>query len=331
MSHNSEIILNVQGLSISLSEKTKKAEKVISTDLVKDLSFSLAKGKTLALVGESGSGKSLTAQAILKLFYAPSLYIKKGAILFQGEDLVHKNEKQMQKLRGKEIAFISQNPMSALNPTLTIGFQLMECLQEAKETAKEKSLAMLQAVGIHDVRSRFSSYPHELSGGQKQRILIAMSLINKPKLLIADEPTTALDVTLQAEILDLLRALQKKMEMALIFITHDLGIVAQIADSVAVMYAGKIVELGSLDEIFYNPLHPYTKALLASVPRLDYAVAAPLVTLAGCPPVAGKVQGRCSFLERCPSAMRCCAKFEPSVSIIEGRQIRCWNSGEKNL
>ena len=270
MSHNSEIILDVQGLSIALSGKTKEG-KNRTTDLVKDLSFSLAKAKTLALVGESGSGKSLTAQAILKLFCAPNLYIKSGVILFQGEDLACKSEKEMQKLRGKEIAFISQNPMSALNPTLTVGFQLMECLQVTKEVAKERAFEMLQAVGIHDVRCRFSSYPHELSGGQKQRILIAMSLMNKPKLLIADEPTTALDVTIQAEILDLLRSLQKKMEMALIFITHDLSIVAQIADTVAVMYAGKIVELGALDEIFYNPLHPYTKVLLSSVPRLDYS------------------------------------------------------------
>ena len=314
-------LLQIEGLTL--------AHKDI--DLVQDISFSIERGQTLALVGESGSGKSLTAQAILGLFTASSIYIKSGKILFEGEDLTQKSSRDMRALRGQEIAFISQNPMSALNPTLTIGFQLVETMKAPKEEATARAQEMLKLVGMSDVHARIRAYPHELSGGMKQRVLIAMSLMNHPKLLIADEPTTALDVTIQAEILDLLVSLQKKLGMALLFITHDLGIVAQIATQVAVMYSGQIVEIGSLNDIFYSPLHPYTQGLLAAIPRFDQAHSNQLLAIDGSPPVAGSMHGKCPFVTRCPKAMVICSKKAPPRTCFEDRYASCWNLSEKEF
>ncbi|MDB6081422.1 MAG: oppD5 [Chlamydiia bacterium] len=249
---NSTDLLHIDKLSIG-------TEKI----LVDEISFAIPKASTTALVGESGSGKSLTAQAILGLFLSPEITIKAGSIFYCGENLVGKSKQEMRKLRNREIGFIPQNPMNALNPTLTIGFQLTE--SSLLDHPKERALEMLQLVGIADPKARFHAYPHELSGGMRQRVLIAMSLINNPKLLIADEPTTALDSTIQAQIMELLKDLKEKLAMSILFITHDLGLVAQIADHVVVMRHGQIVEQASVTDIFYQPKHPYTKELLSTI------------------------------------------------------------------
>ncbi len=242
-----------------------------SFPLIKDVSFSLYPQETLALVGESGSGKSITAQAIIQLFYTEAIRATQGKIIFAEKNLLHFSLEQMRNIRGKEISFIPQNPLSALNPTSTIGFQLMEAIKTcAFYSKKEKqSLAadMLALVGFADPIRTMNTYPHELSGGMRQRVLIAMALINKPKLVIADEPTTALDMTIQAQILDLLKSLQKQFRTSLLFITHDFGVVAQIADRVAVMYAGQVVECADVNNIFYSPQHSYTQSLIHSLPN----------------------------------------------------------------
>jgi ABC-type dipeptide/oligopeptide/nickel transport system ATPase component len=225
--------------------------------IVNEINFTIDAGETVALVGESGSGKSLTAQAILGLFTSPRMRIHGGSLTFDNKDLI----KEAKSIRGNEICYIPQNPLNALNPTLTIEKQLTECLREQKDT-KEKAYNMLSLVGIDDPRTRLSAYPHELSGGMRQRVLIAMSLMNNPKLLIADEPTTALDVTVQAQIIELLQRLQKELHLAMLFITHDLGVVAQVADQVAVMKKGQIVEFADVESIFYKPSHQYTKKLI---------------------------------------------------------------------
>ena len=236
--------------------------------LVNDLSLAIYPGETVALVGESGSGKTLTAQAIVQLFASPTISICGGAIFFEGKNLLECRPQEMQALRGSDLAFIPQNPLSSLNPTLTIGFQLMEAMKAriSRQKKRELVLEMLQLVGFSAPREQIKAYPHELSGGMRQRVLIAMALINKPKLVIADEPTTALDMTVQAQILDLLCDLKKRCNLSLLFITHDLGIVAQIASRVVVMHAGCVVEAQDVDGFFYSPQHAYTQELIHSVP-----------------------------------------------------------------
>ena len=256
-------ILQVKNLCIGL----KKEERTL---LVKDVSFDLSEKKTLALVGESGSGKTLTASSLMQIFSSEQIAIKSGNILFEGEDLLQKSENELRAIRGKRIAFIMQNHQMALNPLLTIGFQIKEAI--FGKTAKEKTALaeyLLYKTGVAEPKKRLSCYPHELSGGTKQRILIAMAIANNPQILIADEPTTALDVTIQAQILDVLHELKEEFKMSLIFVTHDLGVVRTIADSVAVMHRGKIVEQGLTDEIFLHPKHPYTQSLLQSVLSLE--------------------------------------------------------------
>ncbi|WP_042275902.1 ABC transporter ATP-binding protein [[Clostridium] dakarense] len=239
---------------------------------VRGVTFDLHKGETLAIVGESGSGKSVACKTIMRILSANG-YIKDGEILFDGKDLTKLSESEMEKLRGKDIAMIFQDPMTSLNPTMTIGKQIMEGIVKhqglGKDEAKTKAIELIDLVGISEPEKRFKQYPHQFSGGMRQRIVIAISLACNPKVLIADEPTTALDVTIQAQILELMKDLQEKTEAALIFITHDLGVVANMADRVAVMYAGKIVEYGTSSDIFYNPQHPYTWGLLGSMPTLD--------------------------------------------------------------
>ena len=239
---------------------------------VRGVTFDLHKGETLAIVGESGSGKSVACKTIMRILSSNG-YIKDGQILFDGKDLTKVSEKDMEKVRGKDIAMIFQDPMTSLNPTMTIGKQIMEPIIKhqgfSKEDARKRALELIELVGISDAEKRFKQYPHQFSGGMRQRIVIAISLACNPKVLIADEPTTALDVTIQAQILELIKDLQEKTGVAVIFITHDLGVVANMADRVAVMYAGKIIEYGTSDDIFYDPKHPYTWGLLGSMPTLD--------------------------------------------------------------
>ena len=262
-----ENILEVKDLTISFHTFSGEVQAIRGVD------FELKKGETLAIVGESGSGKSVTTKSIMRLLPPGNSEIKRGEILFNGKDLAKLSDKSMQKIRGKEISMIFQDPMTSLNPTMKIGKQIMEPIIKhqnmSKSEAKERAMDLLRLVGIPNAEERFGQYPHQFSGGMRQRVVIAIALACNPKVLIADEPTTALDVTIQAQILELMKDLQKKIDTSIIFITHDLGVVANVADRVAVMYGGKIVEIGTVDEIFYNPKHPYTWGLISSMPSLD--------------------------------------------------------------
>ncbi|REJ08457.1 MULTISPECIES: ABC transporter ATP-binding protein [Halobacillus] len=264
-----EKLLDVKNLHVSFDTYGGEVKAV------RGVNFDVKKGETLAIVGESGSGKSVTTKALMHLIPKPPGRIKEGEILFEGRDLAKMNEKQMQKIRGKEISMIFQDPMTSLNPTMKVGNQIMEGLikhqKMSKPQARKRVMELLELVGIPDAENRMKQYPHQFSGGMRQRVVVAIALACNPKLLIADEPTTALDVTIQAQILELMKDIQKKTDSATIFITHDLGVVANVADRVAVMYAGKIVEVGTVDDIFYNPQHPYTWGLLGSMPSLDSA------------------------------------------------------------
>ena len=261
----SETILSIENLRIHFETFAGEVQAIRGVNL------KLQKGETLALVGESGSGKSVTAKSIMKLL-SNNAVVKEGAITFKGENILEKSERDMQSIRGKKIAMIFQDPMTSLDPTMKIGKQITEVIikheKASKEEANKRAEELLELVGIPNAKERMKQYPHQFSGGQRQRIVIAIALACNPDVLIADEPTTALDVTIQAQILELLKELQQQFQMAIIFITHDLGVVANVADRVAVMYAGKVVEVGTADEVFYNPQHPYTWGLLRSMPTL---------------------------------------------------------------
>ena len=261
----SETILSIENLRIHFETFAGEVQAIRGVNL------KLEKGETLALVGESGSGKSVTAKSVMKLL-SNNAVVKEGAIIFKGENILEKSERDMQSIRGKKIAMIFQDPMTSLDPTMKIGKQITEVIikheKASKEEADKRAEELLELVGIPNAKERMKQYPHQFSGGQRQRIVIAIALACNPDVLIADEPTTALDVTIQAQILELLKELQQKFQMAIIFITHDLGVVANVADRVAVMYAGKVVEVGTADEVFYNPQHPYTWGLLRSMPTL---------------------------------------------------------------
>ena len=261
----SETILSIENLRIHFETFAGEVQAIRGVNL------KLQKGETLALVGESGSGKSVTAKSIMKLL-SNNAVVKEGTIPFKGENILEKSERDMQLIRGKEIAMVFQDPMTSLDPTMKIGKQITEVIikheKASKEEADKRAEELLELVGIPNAKERMKQYPHQFSGGQRQRIVIAIALACNPDVLIADEPTTALDVTIQAQILELLKELQQKFQMAIIFITHDLGVVANVADRVAVMYAGKVVEVGTADEVFYNPQHPYTWGLLRSMPTL---------------------------------------------------------------
>ncbi|PCF44080.1 ABC transporter ATP-binding protein [Staphylococcus delphini] len=278
----SERVLEINDLHVSFDIEAGEVQAVRGVDLYLD------KGETLAIVGESGSGKSVTTKAITKLFQGQTGRIKNGSIIFNGEDLTQKSEKELMKLRGKEISMIFQDPMTSLNPTMKIGKQVMEPIVRhiglSKAEAKKRAIELLKLVGLKRVEERFNAYPHQFSGGQRQRIVIAMALACEPKILIADEPTTALDVTMQAQILDLMKELQQKIDTSIIFITHDLGVVANVADRVAVMYGGQMIETGDVNEIFYDPKHPYTWGLLSSMPDLEMADDTALMAIPGSPP-----------------------------------------------
>ena len=261
----SETILSIENLRIHFETFAGEVQAIRGVNL------KLQKGETLALVGESGSGKSVTAKSIMKLL-SNNAVVKEGTITFKGENILEKSERDMQSIRGKEIAMVFQDPMTSLDPTMKIGKQITEVIikheKASKEEANKRAEELLELVGIPNAKERMKQYPHQFSGGQRQRIVIAIALACNPDVLIADEPTTALDVTIQAQILELLKELQQQFQMAIIFITHDLGVVANVADRVAVMYAGKVVEVGTADEVFYNPQHPYTWGLLRSMPTL---------------------------------------------------------------
>ncbi|XXM72594.1 ABC transporter ATP-binding protein [Lysinibacillus sphaericus] len=295
---------------------------------VRGVNFHLNKGETLAIVGESGCGKSVTSQSIMRLIPDPPGRITDGSIVFNGQDLLHLSEKEMRSVRGKDISMIFQDPMTALNPTLTIGEQIMEGIMQhesiSKKGASEKAVEMLNLVGIPHPEERLKQYPHQFSGGMRQRIVIAMALVCQPDVLIADEPTTALDVTIQAQILELFKEVQRKTGVSIILITHDLGVVAQVADRIAVMYAGKIVEEGTRREIFYHPQHPYTKGLLKSVPRLDLD-GAELIPIAGSPPDLFSPPAGCPFSARCDYAMEVCDRVYPVKTKLTGdHHVDCW-------
>lgn len=314
-------LLEVQDLQVSFYTYAGEVQAV------RDVSFSLGKGETLAIVGESGSGKSVTSKSIMRLL-AKTAKIKRGSIRFGGEDLVALSEKKMQSIRGKEIAMIFQDPMTSLNPTMTIGKQIIEVLRKHRNMGKEESakraVELLDQVGIPHPEKRLKQYPHQLSGGMRQRVVIAIALAGEPKVIIADEPTTALDVTIQAQILELMKRLQEELDTSIVLITHDLGVVANMASRVAVMYAGKIVETGTVDEIFYESRHPYTWGLLASMPKLHEA-ADELLAIPGTPPDLSDPPKGCPFAARCPYAMEICYEQLPSYTEhTDTHRAACW-------
>jgi peptide/nickel transport system ATP-binding protein len=287
---------------------------------VDGVSFKIEKGKTLGIVGESGSGKSVTCLTIMGL-NAKKNTITSGEALFNGEDLITMPAKRLRDIRGNDIAMIFQDPMTSLNPVHTIGKQLVEAIQlhrdVSKRQARARSLELLKAVGIPKAEGRIDDYPHQFSGGMRQRVMIAMALVNDPDLLIADEPTTALDVTTQAQILELMDRLQREFGSAIIMITHDLGVIAEIADEVVVMYAARVAERGSVDQLFKRPHHPYTWGLLGSLPRLD-ADADRLVQIQGQPPSLLNPPRGCRFNPRCPYVMNVCKQTEPELRPVSG-------------
>jgi oligopeptide transport system ATP-binding protein len=317
-------ILEVKDLKVSFHTYAGEVQAV------RGVSFELKRGEVLAIVGESGCGKSVTSQTIMRLIPSPPSLIKGGTILFDNKvDLLQLTLKEMESIRGSEIGMIFQDPMTSLNPTMTIGKQITEGLVKhqglSKEKAEKQAIELLTLVGIPRPETRIKQYPHEFSGGMRQRVMIAISLACRPKLLIADEPTTALDVTIQAQIIDLLKELQEKIGSSIIIITHNLGVVADIAQRVAVMYAGKIVEQGTVDDIFYSAQHPYTWGLLHSILRLDDDEKSELVPIEGMPPdLLAPPQG-CAFAARCPQAMKICLTEDPKSQVIQDEHsMACW-------
>ncbi|MTT30567.1 ATP-binding cassette domain-containing protein [Terrilactibacillus sp. BCM23-1] len=320
-------ILELKDLKVSFDTFSGEVQAVRGVNLT------LQKGETLAIVGESGSGKSVTSKAIMGLIPSPPGRIKGGEINFEGKNLLNYSKRDMQKIRGKEISMIFQDPMTALNPTMKIGAQIMEGLIKhqsmSKKDAKQRAIELLELVGIPNPTARVEQYPHQFSGGMRQRVVIAIALACNPKVLIADEPTTALDVTIQAQILDLMRDLQEKMETAIILITHDLGVVANLAQKVAVMYGGKVVETGTVDEIFYNPKHPYTWGLLSSMPKL-HNHSNKLIAIPGTPPDLSDPPKGCPFAARCPHAMEVCTEYMPDYfEESDTQKTACWLLDER--
>ena len=291
------------------------------------IDFTIDRGETLALVGESGCGKSMTALSLLRLVPEPGRIVN-GDIFFDGVDMLHMSEEEIRRMRGDRIGMIFQEPMTSLNPVFRIGDQIMETLQlhrgHDKREATELAAELLHKVGIPEARQRLKDYPHQLSGGMRQRVMIAMALACDPQLLIADEPTTALDVTIQAQIMDLLGQIKAERDMATLLITHDLGVVAENADRVAIMYAGLIMETAPVKELYGNPQHPYTRGLLACIPRVGERQKR-LVPIEGSVPRAGATEKGCSFLERCPEAFAPCdCKCPPLKEVQPGHWVRCW-------
>jgi len=318
-------VLDVKDLEVSFSSQSGRIK------VVEKVSFHIAEGEVLGLVGESGCGKSVTAMSLVSLLPSPPSFIEGGSIKLLSDEIINLSAKELQKIRGAQVGFIFQEPMSSLNPLLSVGYQLEEALllhstrsKKDRAAAKSKALEMLNLVGVGDPELRFSQYPHQLSGGMRQRVMIAMALMCSPKLLIADEPTTALDVTIQAQILDLLNDLREKLGMSILIITHDLGVVAETCHRVLVMYAGRIIESGPVAEVFASPKHPYTKALIASSPR-GAIHQSELPTIPGMvlPPEERGVG--CNFAARCPLATQKCNDERPAIT-MEVHSVECWHA-----
>ena len=296
---------------------------------VDGVSFTLYPGKTLGIVGESGSGKSVTSLSLLKLIPTPPGILAGGEVFYRGRDVLKMSDEELRSLRGNKISMIFQDPMTSLNPFLRISTQLMETImlhqKLDKKAAHARAVEMLKLVGIPDADRRVDHYPHQFSGGMRQRVMIAMALSCNPEVLIADEPTTALDVTIQAQILELIQDLSKRLGTATILITHDLGVVAGMCDLICVMYAGKVVERGTADQLFGDPRHPYTKGLIKSVPRLDRKSSERLYSIPGQPPLVVNLPAACPFHPRCEFAMDQCRKEYPPVRTLgQDRQVACW-------
>ena len=320
---NGENILQVRNLEISFNTYAGEVQAV------RGVSFDLRRGETLAIVGESGSGKSVTAKSIMRLLPEANSLVKGGEITFEARDLLSLSEKQMQDVRGPKIAMVFQDPMTSLDPTMRIGRQITESLKKhlgmTGSRANERAVELLEMVGIPNAEDRVRQYPHQFSGGMRQRVVIAIALACDPQILIADEPTTALDVTIQAQILELLRDLQERIGTSVILITHDLGVVAHTAHRVAVMYAGKVVETGTVREIFYNPQMPYTWGLLSSIPLPTADRSQDLIPIPGSPPDMLDPPTGCPFTPRCPYAMQICAEEMPDYTTFSAEhRAACW-------
>ena len=318
-----EKVLEIKDLRVSFDTYAGEVQAVRGVDLT------VNKGEVVAIVGESGCGKSVTAQTVMKLNPMPPARIKTGSIDLCGRDIVAASEKEMQDIRGELVSMIFQDPMTCMNPTMRVGRQLTETLIKKKKIEKKdaeaEAVRLLKLVQIPNAEERAKQYPHEYSGGMRQRAMIAMALACGPHLLIADEPTTALDVTVQAQIMELLVKIKEETQTAIILITHDLGVVANLADRVAVMYAGKIVEKGSARDIFYNTQHPYTKALLKSLPTVDTKKEEKLVSIPGTPPDLFAPPKGCGFASRCESCMKICKEYQPpTFEVGESHEASCW-------
>ena len=328
MSENTTHLLSVKDLHTSFTTDHGEVQAV------NGVSFNLDAGKVLGIVGESGSGKSVTAYSIMQIL-ADNGRITSGEILYKGEDISRWGESKMQDFRGKCCSIIFQDPMTSLNPVFTIGSQIAEAVllhtKSSKHEAMEKALEMLKLVGINEPEKRLRQYPYELSGGMRQRVMIAMALACEPDILIADEPTTALDVTIQAQILELMQSLQKKLGMAIIMVTHDLGVIAEMCDEIVVMYGGRFCERGTADEIFYNPRHEYTRGLLRSIPNITN-MKERLVPISGTPINMLNMPKGCAFCARCDKAMKICLEQVPEERIInESHRASCWINTRDNI
>lgn len=319
-----EKLLDVNNLRVSFNTYAGEVKAV------RGVSFELNEGETLAFVGESGCGKTVTAKAIMRLLQKPFADIKEGSqVVYRGQDVLKMSKKELQSYRGDEVSMIFQDPMTSLNPTMTVGKQIMESLilhrGLDKKAAREEAINMLKLVKIPDAEKRVDAYPHEMSGGMRQRVMIAIALSCNPALLIADEPTTALDVTIQAQIMELLGELKKELNTAIILVTHDLGVVADFADRIQVMYAGQVIERGTVREIFHHAKHPYTWALLSSVPRLDTENKQELYALQGTPPDLINELNHCPFAARCEYCMGICKEAMPEETLVDGtHKVSCW-------
>ncbi|MFY7842819.1 MAG: ABC transporter ATP-binding protein [Rhabdochlamydiaceae bacterium] len=317
-----EALIQIRELSVSFRNRNHPIEAV------RGISFDIPKASSIAIVGESGSGKSTLAKSLLNLFPKQSISCK-GEVFYKGKNLLLNTEKEWRQIRGKKIGFVFQEPLSCLNPSLTVGYQLMEAYTQHNrcrfKQAREKALDLLHLVGIVDPIECLKAYPHVLSGGMRQRVLIAIALACDPELLIADEPTTGLDASLQIQILQLLKSLQNKLNMSLLLITHDLNLVSHFCEDVIVMYAGKIFEKGSVEKIFSNPSHPYTQKLLQATPKMDTPRHLPLITIEGHPPDLSRPIFGCSFCDRCPFAMNICANAAPPLFVRSSEHLcACW-------
>jgi oligopeptide/dipeptide ABC transporter ATP-binding protein len=322
---NGSPLLEVDGLRV---EFTVDRRQVCAVD---DVSFAVDAGESLAIVGESGSGKSVTAMAVMGLVDAPGR-VTAGDVRLDGRSLVALSETEYEAVRGRELAMVFQDPMTSLNPVMRVGDQVAEAItvhrRLTKHAASTRAVELLAAVGVADARSRGRDYPHQLSGGMRQRVMLAMAIANRPRVLIADEPTTALDVTTQAQIVEQLVDLQRRAGLALVLVTHDLGVVAGLADRVVVMYAGRVVEHGSADDVFHAPRHPYTRALLRAAPRVG-AGRGSLATIPGSPPAAGASPAGCPFHPRCPFAVDRCRVEVPALEPVgDGHEAACLRVGE---